>query len=259
MCLLLIAWDHHPDYRLVLAGNRDEFHDRPAAPAGWWKDHPRILAGRDLQAGGSWLGVTRGGRFAVVTNYREPPDPDGHPRSRGALVTDYLVAGAPPARWRPAGDATDYGGYNLVIGDTAAAAYLCNRGEDKAPLSAGLHGLSNHRLDTPWPKVRRGIEAFRQALDRPAVDAAALFAILADREPAADQDLPDTAVPLAWERLLSAAFIVSPRYGTRSSTVLTLARDGGVFFMERRFDAAGEMVGEDSWEFAIEEGGDGAR
>lgn len=252
MCLVLFAWQAHPRYELVLAANRDEFHDRPAEPAAFWPERPEVLAGRDLEAGGAWLGVTRAGRFAAVTNYRESSRPGGHDGpSRGRLVNDWLTgAGAPLAAAR-ATDAAggDYRGFNLLLGRPGELVYLSNRGAAPQRVAAGVHGLSNHLLDTDWPKVRAGRARFAPLLARDTLDSGALFELLADADPV-DGELPGGAAGrLAPENLARLLFIRSPRYGTRCSTVLTIDRAGRVRFEERRFDADGRPAGEARFEF----------
>ncbi len=249
MCLLVLAWRAHPRYRLIVAANRDEFHDRAAAPLGRWREPPEILAGRDLQAGGTWLGLDRSRRFGVVTNYRDlqPPVP-GAP-SRGRLIPDYLG--------RPGGargflaalepTAAQYAGFNLLLADLDELWYASNRATPFArALAPGVYGLSNHLLDTPWPKLARARRAFQAWLDAsPAPGAEGLLAMLADRTPAgADEPLPDTGLSPEWERVLSSPFVLHPQYGTRCSTVVLLEPDGTLLVRERRFDAAGEVSGE---------------
>lgn len=254
MCLLVFAWRIHPEYPLVLAGNRDEFHARPAAPASWWCEPEGVLAGRDLQAGGTWLGLHREGRFAVVTNFREPAQDTAGRRSRGELVVDYLTRGDPADHWAAelASRGEQYGGFNLLAWHAGGLHYLTNRGADALDLPPGLYGLSNHRLDTPWPKVVTAKARLARVIDGGRLAKASLFRILADRTRAADGELPDTGVPLAWERLLSAAFIVSPEYGTRVSTVVLADARGRIELEERRFDSKGEQVGESR--YAVETG-----
>lgn len=241
MCLILLALDAHPRYRLVLAANRDEFYDRPTAPAAFQDDAPHILAGRDLQGGGTWCGITTGGRFAAVTNYRDPrPHREGM-LSRGMLVIDFLRGGMPADAWleRLRRDGDGYNGFNLIFGDGGGLHYFSNRGDTASAVAPGIHGLSNHLLDTPWPKVTRGKQALAKLLatgDELAPDD--LFAILADRTVAPDHLLPDTGVGLERERLLSPLFITSPTYGTRSSTVILFDRDGTCTFVERSFNGA---------------------
>jgi uncharacterized protein with NRDE domain len=254
VCLILFAWDAHPAYELVLAANRDEFHDRAAAPAAFWPDRSGILAGRDLEAGGSWLGVTRGGRFAAVTNYREQ-DRAATPgaRSRGLLVNAWLDGDGAPAQAARTVAATgaEYRGFNLLLGQPGELVYLSNRGSGPQAVTAGVHGLSNHLLDTDWPKVRTGRARLAALLREEALEAEALFTLLGDAEPV-DGSLPvGMAARLAPENLARQLFIRSPVYGTRCSTVLLLGRDGRVLFEERRFDAAGEPAGTARFEFRV--------
>jgi uncharacterized protein with NRDE domain len=268
MCLAIVALATHPRYRVVIVANRDEFHGRPAAPAHWWTSG--ILAGQDLIGGGAWFGVTRSGRWALVTNYREgiPRDPDAP--SRGRLVTAALLDPSPPLLCAAAiaRDGARYHGFNLLVGeltpqgeretreslpgDRSTAAYVSNRASGAIALDEGIHGLSNHLLETPWPKLVRSKARLAVALDGQALDTAAAFALLADRQPADDATLPVTGVSRERERMLSSAFIVSPDYGTRCSTVFTLARDGSANFVERSFDAAGNMTGEAAHAFTVE-------
>ena len=255
MCLAVVAFDAHPAYALVIAANRDEYHDRPAAPAAWGDAPPfaDILAGRDLKAGGTWLGVRRDGRWALVTNVRQGGRNDPVARSRGDLVPRVLNAGGTPADAvaAVASAADGYNGFNLLAGDVAGAHWTSNRGDGVRRLAAGVHGLSNALLDTPWPKLVRTMRAVHAWLARSDGDTAALFAALADRARAADDELPDTGVTREWERLLSSPFIVSERYGTRCSTVLTVDRTGRAVFRERTFDASGTPTGETVEAFAV--------
>jgi uncharacterized protein with NRDE domain len=251
VCLALVALDAHPRLPLVIAANRDEFHARPAAPAHWWSDG--TLAGVDLEAGGTWCGVTRHGRWALVTNYREGIPRDPLAPSRGGLVTRAL-AEAPPVLAGAAAIAADgmrYHGYNLLLGQVSSAAYTSNRASGALALGPGLHALSNHLLDTPWPKVVRAKQRFAACLEAAAVDVAALFALLGDRTQAEPAALPATGITPEWERLLSSAFIVDRRYGTRCSTVLTIAHDGQARFVERSFDPEGRLTGEAAHNFAL--------
>ena len=250
MCLAFVAIDAHARYPLVIAANRDEYHARVAEPAHWWPEG--ILAGRDLLAGGTWLGVSRQGRWALVTNVRDAGHNDKSAPSRGSLVVDAL--GDPQAPMLAAAAALRgprRNGFNLLVGDRASAAYASNRASGALLLEPGIHGLSNHLLDSDWPKVARGRHAFKASLAGADVDIESVFAQLRDARPAAEADLPHTGVPLQWEQRLSSAFIVSPAYGTRCSTVVTLARDGVVRFIERSFDAGGAMREEIAHEFAL--------
>jgi uncharacterized protein with NRDE domain len=219
MCLIVLAWQAHPDYPLVLAANRDEFYRRATAPARFWPEAPQVLAGRDLVAGGTWLGVTRGGRFAALTNYREPGAAPGA-RSRGLLVSGFLESDAAPMAYAEGvmAEAAHYGGFNLLVGAGDELVVLSNRGTAPRRLAPGVHALSNHLLDTPWPKVEKARAGLGAQLAAPQVDG--LLQLLADDNVAPDARLPDTGVGLDLERMLSPLFIRSPQYGTRASTVL---------------------------------------
>lgn len=245
MCLILFAWQSHPRYSLVVAANRDEFHQRPSAPAQFWADEPDILAGRDLQAGGTWLGVTRSGRFAAITNYREPAAPE-HPleRSRGHLVRDYLAGGTAPldhAR-KLAARRSSYRGYNLLLGSPESLVYVSNRCDEFSAIDAGAHGLSNHLLDTDWPKVHSGRERLQSLLQNERLEADDLFDLLTDRTLTPGEIPEALEIGLAPEQLMKHYFIVSPVYGTRCSTVVLVGRDGSVQFQERQFDPEGQVV-----------------
>jgi uncharacterized protein with NRDE domain len=246
MCLILFAWQAHPRYRLVLAANRDEFHARPTRAAEFWTPQRQLLAGRDLQAGGTWLGVTRTGRFAAVTNYREPLEPElPLERSRGELVTEYLVGRDTPLAHAESllarGDA--FRGFNLLLGDAGGLAYVSNRFERVLEPAAGSHGLSNHLLDTDWPKVRCGRAKLDGLLRRDHIEAEALLEMLTERN-LVPGDMPEDADDSEIRRhLMNHYFIVSPTYGTRSSTVLLIGRDGNIEFVERRFAPDGTETG----------------
>lgn len=242
MCLIAIAWKSKDRWPLILAGNRDEFHARPTDPAGFWRDAADVIGGRDLTAGGSWLGVSAGGRFAAVTNYRERLDPPPDARSRGHLVGDFLRGRetAEDFMAEVAADADRYAGFNLFVGDRDTLMYYSNRDGQPRSLDAGRYALSNATLDTPWPKVERMRAAFAAELDaRPDPDPKALLALLDDREPASEADLPTTGLAPERERLVSAPFVVSASYGTRASSVLMMRDDGKAIFIERSFDPAG--------------------
>lgn len=241
MCLILLSNDVHPDYRLILAANRDEFYDRPTAPACFWQEPPTVLAGRDLLGGGSWLGVTRTGKIAALSNYREPRAHRHNAPSRGKLVSDYLQGELPPADYlaKLQEQAAVYNGFNLIVGDGGVLSYFSNRQGAAQQLSAGIYGLSNHLLDTPWPKVVRGKGALAKLLaDGGAPEA--IFSLLGDRTVAPDQLLPDTGVGLELERALSAIFIVTPKYGTRASTLVFIDRQNNLTFLERSFGPGGQ-------------------
>jgi uncharacterized protein with NRDE domain len=254
MCLILFAWQSHPRYPLVVAANRDEFHNRPSAAASYWKESPQLLAGRDLQAGGTWLGITREGRFAAITNYREPQGREPLlEQSRGHLVRDFLLDKAIPADYasklRQRGD--KYRGFNVLLGDLSTLVYVSNRNEETVVVNAGSHGLSNHLLDTDWPKVHAGRAHLDTLLEDESVDPEALLELLAARDVVSGSEPPGFELQLAPELITRMMFIVSPDYGTRSSTVLLVDRDGGVTFVERQFDATGMASGTRSHKFQI--------
>lgn len=246
MCLIAFAWSHHPRWRLLLAGNRDEFHGRPSVPLARWDTAP-IIAGKDLEAGGTWLGVTDGGRCSVVTNVRDPRDPQLG-RSRGLLALDYL-AGSADATAHANGllaTASDYRPFNLLTFDTHSAFYIGNRPEPRAQaVTPGVHGLSNADFNTPWPKTRTLMQRLQAWLDAGHdEDFGPLFAALADPHGYPDHELPDTGIGLERERWLSSAFIRGERYGTRASTIVAIGHDGRGVVVERRFGPFGHEEGE---------------
>lgn len=243
MCLILFAHDIHPDYRLVLCANRDEFYARPTAPAAFWEEAPQLLAGRDLVGGGTWLGITRSGRLAAVSNIRDPADRRAGTPSRGRLTADFLRGSRAPLDYlaEAVRRGSGYKGFNLLAGDAGTLAYGCSREGTVRQLPPGLYGLSNAVLDTPWPKVVSGKATLAELLAAPGpIDVAALFALLADTACPPDALLPDTGVGLEWERTLSPRFIASPAYGTRASTVVLIGRGGEATFVERSFDGASD-------------------
>ena len=245
MCLVLIAYRTHPRYPLVLAANRDEFHARPAQALHWWNDGVRMLAGRDLQAGGTWLGIDDSGRMALVTNYRDPaiPRPDGV--SRGTLIGEFLGGRADAVGFAhaTASRARQFSGFNLLAMEHECLAYVTSHPEPEVRMLApGVYGLSNRQLDTPWPKLLRTRERFEQELANDHPRPGVLMRVLSDRMTAADELLPDTGVGLEWERRLSAPFIVSDNYGTRCSTVVLIGNDGIVTVEERSHAADGGVT-----------------
>jgi len=250
MCLILIAHQAHPGYPLVVGANRDEFYARPTAPAGFWADAPDVLAGRDLQASGTWLGVTRDLRFAAVTNFRDMRSMQPRTRSRGELTGAFLRGDSPAERYLEGvrRRADEYNGFNLFVADATGLFYFSNRDGEVRRLGPGVYGLSNHLLDTPWPKVSELKPKFRAVIHEP-IDPETIRDILADRSVAQDAALPDTGVGLERERLLSAAFVVSDAYGTRSTTALSVGVDRIVRFNEWSFGPAGESIGQAAFTF----------
>ena len=263
MCLLMLAWRTHPRYRLVVAANRDEYHERPAAPLAKWPSPGELLAGRDLRARGTWLGVDRRRRFGVVTNFRELQRAQPDAPSRGGLVPRYFGAMAGADDALSAGEffaalepqAARYCGFNLLLTDEDSLWYGSNRAAPFArALPPGVYGLANELLDTPWPKLERVRGGFEALLRESRPSPAALFALLADRTQTLDATSPAPigGLPAQWVRVLSAPFVLNPEYGTRCSTVLLLEGAGQLYLAERRFDPAGELVGET--EFALDAG-----
>jgi len=240
MCLIVVGWRVHPDYPLVVAANRDEFHARPTAPLGRWPDAPEVIGGLDLEAGGTWLGISESGRFAAVTNVREPDMAKGA-RSRGVLTRDFLMARSSAIEYAAQIDGSQYSGFNLLLADGEMLVYCSNRDGTPRVLAPGIYGLSNHRLDSPWPKLVAARERFAQAL--PGLpDDSAFFDLLADQAIVADENLPSTGVPIEWERLLSAIFVKSESYGTRASTLAMQGADGSITVHEKSFGPDGQPL-----------------
>ncbi len=263
MCLIALAWRADARYPLVVAANRDEFHARKTAAAAFWRDPPEILAGRDLKEGGTWMGVTTNGRFAAVTNRRSLDGVKADAPSRGHLVGDFLKSTATPAGYLAAlaPRAAQYSGFNLLLLTNGELEYFANTQAPPHPdpppqggreLGAGLYALSNGTLDSDWPKMKRVRERLAELLAANLPEStltAELFVMLADREPAEDGKLPDTGVGREWERMLSAPFVCSPAYGTRSSTVVLVDEKGRGSFSERRFNPAGKPEGDSNLDF----------
>lgn len=244
MCLVIVAWQQHPEFPLIVAGNRDEFHQRPSQSAHWWPDHANIAAGRDLQAGGTWLGLHRKGRFATVTNFRDAEPTKAGFRSRGYLVTEFLHGDQSPIGYVDGIDGSDYAGFNLLACDGESLAYLSNRGDKSLTLQPGIYGLSNALLDSPWHKVVCAKAAMRQLLDHSKVADTDFFRLLNDREKAPADKISDDRLPLAKAHTFSAPFIVSPEYGTRCSTLVLRDAVGRWRLRERSFAADGMVTGE---------------
>ncbi len=223
MCLILFAFQHHPQYPLIIAANRDEFYQRPATPAHFWEDAPRVFAGRDLQAGGTWMGITHDGRFAAVTNYRSPQHPPANAISRGTLCQEFLSSEIDPKTFLQKIDRQKerYAGFNLLVGNKDALFYYSNRKPGIQQLAPGIYGLSNGLLDDPWPKVKKGKTALTVQLQQDFMPQD-ILEILLDDTTAIDEDLPATGIDYEMEKLLSSRFIFSEGYGTRCSTVLII-------------------------------------
>lgn len=241
MCLILIAHHLTEQTPLLILANRDEFYSRPTAAAAPWDECPELIAGRDLASGGSWFG-SRGSRWASVTNFREGMKHSHSHRSRGWLVRDYLLSRDSPQDFlsKIANQIDLYAGFNLLAGNGQELWYCSNRGPVAQRLEPGIYGLSNHLIDTPWPKVERGKEALRELLRPAQIDLDRAFAILADTTLATDADLPDTGIPVELERSLSAAFITAQNYGTRCSSLLMETAGHRHLFIERRYNGSPE-------------------
>lgn len=243
MCLIAFAWRPGHARPLIVAANRDEFYARPSQALGAWEDAPGVYAGRDLEAGGSWLGVGPGGRFAALTNIRDPQQAQGA-RSRGELVAGFLRGelGVEAYLDHVASRSSQYSGFNLLVGDAGQLGYL--NAQEAAPvlLGEGVYGLSNAGLDTPWPKLLKMRAALEDQLQDPRPQR--LLALLGDEQQAEEAELPQTGVGLATERLLSSVFIASQNYGTRASTVLIVEADGSRLMVERSFGPFGGQLGE---------------
>jgi uncharacterized protein with NRDE domain len=253
VCLIFISLKEHSQYKLIVAANRDEFYNRKTAPADFWPDQQNILGGRDLEAGGTWLGISRNGRVSMITNYRDPLNIRANAPSRGHLVSDYLAGDAASFEYmqKLVPHAKEYNGFNLITGSPDQLHYFSNYGDGITTMDKGLFGLSNHLLDTPWPKVKKGKEYFRDILSQP-FTSADLFQLLYDEQIAADDLLPDTGVGLERERYLSAMFIKSPGYGTRCSTVILVDYTNQVSFSERVYDLSTFAFSEKSFTFKIQ-------
>ncbi len=240
MCLILFAFQQQPDYPLIIAANRDEFYDRPTQAAHFWPEAPELFAGKDLQAGGTWMGVTKGGRFAAVTNYRSAASVPPQAISRGQLCTEFLCSDISPEAYLAKLEThkDHYAGFNLLVGTTQQLFYYSNRGAGIVAIKPGVHGLSNGLLNDAWPKVEQGKIALRESL-RHSTELESLLPILHDTEVAEAADLPATGVDADTERLLSSRFIRSDGYGTRSSAVLRMGSNKRTEWLEQYFDRDG--------------------
>jgi len=253
MCLLLISYKNHLEYPLIVAANRDEFYKRPTEKACYWKEHPYLLAGRDIEAGGTWLGITKSGRFAAITNYRDIKSIKEKAPSRGALTLGFLTSELSPVKYGQNlyERADEYNGYNLLFSDLKSFYYFSNQTKELIKLSAGIYGLSNHLLDTPWPKVAKSKEAFIKATSNERISPDSLFEILSDDREAPDDQLPETGLSIELERAVSPVFIKSDQYGTRSSTVLLLNNKNEAIFIEKSLDTIKKQWVEKRFEFKL--------
>ena len=253
MCLIFLSLNNHPTYKLILAANRDEFYHRKTAAADFWEDHPQILGGRDLEANGTWLGMTRSGKISLLTNYRDPKNINPTAPSRGRLVSDYLEGEVQAETYlkKIEADGSQYNGFNLLTGSVNDLWYFSNYSKGIERLKPGLHGLSNHLLDTPWPKVVRGKEGIQKILRQQKIASDGLFEFLYDEERAQDDQLPDTGIGIERERALSSMFITSPNYGSRCSTVILVNQQNHAVFAERVYDLTTFEFSVKTFEFDI--------
>lgn len=254
MCLIVFSYKQHRNYDLIFAANRDENYNRPTRAAQFWGEHPTLLAGKDLKAGGTWMGITKQGRIAALTNYRDPKIKKENPPSRGQLVLDFLKANDTPTDYlrniHP--KANQYMGFNLLTGTMDKLGYYSNQQGNVHHLDSGLYGLSNHLLDTPWPKVERAKNNLQQLITDKQISEQALFDLLADNHQASDDELPDTGIPKNIEKKVSPIFIKSDDYGTRCSTIVLVDKNGNVTFNERRFKAGTmEVKDQNRYQFSI--------
>ncbi|MFS0688798.1 NRDE family protein [Sporosarcina sp. 179-K 8C2 HS] len=254
MCLINFHFQDHPNYRLIVAANRDEFYERPTAPAHFWEDKPYLLAGRDLLQRGTWLGVTKNGRFAALTNYRDASEQTKDVRSRGEIVTGFLDSNVTAAEFLKLlqQKRAEYAGFNVIVGTADELLYYSNIENEVKKVSPGTHGLSNHFLDTRWPKVVKGKKGIRKLVEQNRIiKPEELFDVLQDAEPFPDEQLPNTGVGEQWERVLSSLFIKSDRYGTRSATVLLIDHENNITFVERTYQN-GEFIEDRTFTFQME-------
>jgi len=242
MCLILFSLNVHPEYSLIMAGNRDEFYSRPAAPLKFWKDEPSVLGGRDLAGGGTWLGVTKSLKIAALTNCRDPSAFNPDAPSRGDLVKNFLCGKQEPQSYIRNVEkiGNRYNGFNLIAGERDRLWIYSNRGRATEEIPPGFYGISNHFLDTPWPKIKRSKDVLEGMFTKDEVDMEAIFAVLEDRTFPPAEDLPDTGAGPEWERMLSPIFVSSDIYGTRSSSALLIGKDGNMRFLERTFSLKGK-------------------
>ncbi|MGF1636708.1 MAG: NRDE family protein [Cyclobacteriaceae bacterium] len=244
MCLIALAINSHPKYKLILAANRDEFYERPTTQAHWWAKHPDVLAGKDLKSGGTWIGINKSLKWSAITNYRDPSQMQQKTTSRGHLVSNYLIESQKPEAYLSyvKTDAAKYNGFNLLAADAEKCWYYSNMMGKVLPVDSGVHALSNHFLDTPWPKARQVQVGLEKLISKDLVNPDSLFELMMNKNQAADETLPDTGIDLELERKLSPVFIQFEKYGTRSTTVLLIDQHNESFFSEVTWNETGQQV-----------------
>lgn len=255
MCLIVFANNVHPNYKLIFAANRDEFYDRPSEQVDYWSEFPNLLAGKDLQAGGTWLGITRQGRFAAITNFRDLKNHRGDAPTRGNLTLDFLVNDISPLDYYSSLKETlnQFNGFNLILGTVDELFYFSNKTDGLQKLETGIHGISNAILDTPWPKVEKSKRNLKHLIEQGDIHPWEVLNLLDDTSLAKDEELPDTGVGLELERMLSPVFIKSENYGTRSSTIITVDKSDNVRFVEKAYFANTGRFSNRDFNFIIQE------
>lgn len=254
MCLIVFANNFHPNYKLIFAANRDEFYDRPTSQAEFWKDHPELLAGKDLQAGGTWMGITKHGRFAAITNFRDLKNHNPEAPSRGKITLNFLVNHIQPEEYynslKP--ELNGFNGFNLIFGNIDELFYFSNKSGGLQKIERGVHGISNALLDTSWPKVEKGKRQLEALLKQNEIHPWEVLNILYDISKAKDESLPDTGVGIELERMLSPIFISSEKYGTRCSTVVITDKDNNVQFVEKTYHSGIGAFSTEEFKFKLE-------
>jgi len=256
MCLITFAYNSHPKYKFILAANRDEFYNRKTSVADWWQDHPNILGGRDLESMGTWMGITKSGRFSALTNYRDPEFYKADAETRGKLTLNYLLADkVHPKKYieEVRLKASQYNGFNLLAGNPRSMYYISNKTLNIERVPSGVHGLSNHLLDTPWPKVERAKSRLQRITNSMNFTKEEIFEMMQNSDEAPKALLPDTGIGTEKEKKLSSMFIKTEDYGTRSTTVLLIDKNGRVDFTERSYQPQTTQIDEEKhFEFSIE-------
>ena len=253
MCLIVFANNFHKDYKLIFAANRDEFYNRPTEAAHLWNNYPELLAGQDLQAGGTWMGITKSGRFAAITNYRDMKNIKENAPSRGNLTLDFLTSDISPEKYfaEIKNEFKNYNGFNLIFGDADDLFYISNIQSQLKKIEPGIHGLSNAFLDTKWPKVDKSKQRLEKSISDNQISEEGLMKILDDKSFAEDENLPETGVGIELERVLSSVFIKTEKYGTRCSTVLLIDQQDNVQFIERTYLPAKDKFIRNEFKFDI--------
>lgn len=253
MCIIFLAVNEHRDYPLILLANRDEFQERPALNAHFWKEHPELLGGKDLKEGGTWLGLTKNGRISAITNHRDIPLHKEGRHSRGLLVLDYLLSETSPSLYLEelVQNRENYNPFNLLVGSVKELFVYSNISNKIDRIEKGLHGISNAFLNTPWPKITRGLDKFKSAIEKDSIKTEELFSIMQDTAKAPDHLLPDTGVGLEKERFLSSIFLQSEVYGTRSTAVLLFDRNNTINFFEKSYSPGGTVTDEQSFKIEL--------